>query len=80
MKTKNFFTKPLHSLKNEDKFTCSLIAMWLSLVAFVCYNMQGYLDTGSWICITFAITYAIFAAYIEDRHLYYENKEKNRAI
>lgn len=80
MKTKNFFTKPLRSIKNEDKFTCSLIAVFSFFVAFTNYNRKGYFDAGIWICIAFAIIYAIFAAYIEDRHLYYENKEKNRTI
>lgn len=80
MKTKNFFTKPLRSLKNEDKFTCSLMAVFSFFVAFTNYNRKGYFDTGIWICIAFAIIYAIFAAYIEDRYLYYENKEENNSI
>lgn len=76
MKTKNFFTKPLRSLRNEDKFTCSFIAMFLSFVAFTIYNRQGCLDSGSRFCIIFAILYAIFAVYIEDKQLCHENKEK----
>lgn len=80
MKTKNFFTKPIRSLENEAKFTCSFIAMLLFLVAFTNYNRQGYLDSGSWICITFTILYVIFAVYIEDKQLCHENKEKDNFI
>lgn len=80
MKTKNFFTKSLRSLRNEDKFTCSLIAVFSFFVAFTNYNRKGYFDAGIWICIAFAIIYVVFAAYIEDRYLYYENKEENNSI
>ena len=57
-----------------------LLLYFLFFVAFTNYNRKGYFDAGIWICIAFAIIYAIFAAYIEDRHLCYENKEKNRSI
>lgn len=80
MKTKNFFTKPLRSIKNEDKFTCSLIAVFSFFVAFTNYNRKGYFDAGILICIAFAIIYAIFAAYIEDKFNRNENKEKDLYI
>lgn len=80
MKTKNFFTKDLRFLKNEDKFTYSLIAVFSFFVAFTNYNRKGYFDAGIWICIAFAIIYAIFAAYIEDKLNRNENKEKDLYI
>lgn len=76
MKTKNFFTKPIRSLENEYKFTCSFIAMLLFLIAFVDYNRCECLNSGSRFCIVFSILYTILTMYIEDRYLYYENKEK----
>lgn len=57
-----------------------LLLYFLFFVAFTNYNRKGYFDAGIWICIAFAIIYAIFAAYIEDKFNRNENKEKDLYI
>lgn len=64
MKTKNFFTKPLRSLKNEDKFICALLFTWI----FLC------------VWTKMPILYAIAVIYIEDKFNRNENKEKDLYI
>ena len=57
-----------------------LLLYFLFFVAFTNYNRKLYFDAGILICITFAIIYAIFAAYIEDKFNRNENKEKDLYI
>lgn len=80
MKTKNFFTKSLRSLRNEDKFTCSLFAMWTFLIAFAGYQAKGHLEIRECIWMTLAALYAVVAIYIDDNSSKYENKKEDNSI